>query len=100
MPFGSPPASLMQAAPSISVPHGASPCPPPPPSALSHLRPSNWAGALVVAESLALTGGALWLSSRHSPLMWAAGQLLLALSLVQWFAVLHECGHETLFRSK
>jgi fatty acid desaturase len=28
------------------------------------------------------------------------GQLLFALALVQWFAVLHECGHETLFRAK
>ena len=25
---------------------------------------------------------------------------MLALALVQWFAVLHECGHETLFRGK
>ena len=28
------------------------------------------------------------------------GQVLLALALVQWFALLHECGHETLFRGK
>jgi omega-6 fatty acid desaturase (delta-12 desaturase) len=26
--------------------------------------------------------------------------MLLALSFVQWFALLHECGHDTLFRSK
>jgi fatty acid desaturase len=31
--------------------------------------------------------------------MWLPGQLLLAFALLQWFIVLHECGHETLFRS-
>ena len=73
-----------------------------PPSAaqLIHLKPSNAAGGLLTAGCLALTGSALWLSVRGSTWMWLAGQILLALALVQWFAVLHECGHETLFRSK
>ena len=31
---------------------------------------------------------------------WAGGQVLLALGLVQWFVVLHECGHDTLFRTR
>ena len=29
-----------------------------------------------------------------------AGQVLLAVMLVQWFVILHECGHETLFRTR
>jgi len=33
-------------------------------------------------------------------LLWAAGQIVLALALVQWFVVLHECGHDTLFRTR
>jgi fatty acid desaturase len=32
--------------------------------------------------------------------LWAAGQLVLAFALVQWFVVLHECGHDTLFRTR
>jgi fatty acid desaturase len=43
-------------------------------------------------------GIALTLQARLVP--WAAGQLILALALVQWFVVLHECGHDTLFRTR
>ena len=73
-----------------------------PPTAreLSHLRPSNLAGAACIAGCVALTGLSIGLSLRGSVWLWAPGQLLLAFALVQWFAVLHECGHETLFRSK
>jgi fatty acid desaturase len=67
---------------------------------LVHLKPSNTAGALLVASCCTLTSAALWLSARDTVWIWLTGQVLLALALVQWFAVLHECGHETLFRSK
>jgi fatty acid desaturase len=30
---------------------------------------------------------------------WIVGQVLLTIAFVQWFIVLHECGHETMFRS-
>jgi acyl-lipid omega-6 desaturase (Delta-12 desaturase) len=72
----------------------------PAPAALVHLRPSNTAGVTLISVCGAVTIIALWLSSQASAWLWLAGQLLLALSLVQWFAILHECGHETLFRSK
>jgi len=36
--------------------------------------------------------------SRFDGIVWLAGQVLVALALVQWFIILHECGHETLFR--
>lgn len=45
----------------------------------------------MVALGLALSGG--W-----AP--WAAGQALMSVMLVQWFAILHECGHDTLFRAR
>ena len=69
-------------------------------AALSRLRPTDAAGATVALSCLAITasGIALALSSRWW--LWAAGQLVLALSFIQWFALLHECGHETLFRTK
>jgi acyl-lipid omega-6 desaturase (Delta-12 desaturase) len=73
---------------------------PPKPSELSHLRPSDVAGAACVAACAAITVVGVWLSAVGSVWAWAAGQILLALALVQWFAVLHECGHETLFKTK
>jgi acyl-lipid omega-6 desaturase (Delta-12 desaturase) len=79
----------------------ASPPPlPPKPSELAHLRPSTIAGALCVAECVGVTGAGFWLSRSASVSIWFAGQVVLALAFVQWFAVLHECGHETMFRTK
>lgn len=72
----------------------------PTPSDLAHLRPSDRLGAVVLVGALALTAASIVLSTRHEWWLWLAGQVLLALSLVQWFAILHECGHETLFRTR
>lgn len=74
--------------------------PRPTPQELTRLRPSNAAGVVVLTQCLALSCAAFWLSSQPNRLVWAAGQVLVALSLVQWFAILHECGHDNLFRSK
>ena len=73
---------------------------PPTPSDLTHLRPSNTAGALVILGALGATTIAIALALRTEWWLWLTGQLILALALVQWFAILHECGHETLFRSR
>lgn len=72
----------------------------PTPSDLTHLRASDPLGAAVLAGAGGLTAASIVLSTRPQWWLWLAGQLLLALSLVQWFAVLHECGHETLFRTR
>ena len=50
--------------------------------------------------ALALTGAGFWLSGRDSTAPWLTGQVMLAVAFVQWFAILHECGHVTLFRSR
>jgi fatty acid desaturase len=47
-----------------------------------------------------LTGASLALALRPAWQMWLAGQLMLALALVQWFVLMHECGHGTLFRTR
>ena len=72
----------------------------PTPADLIHLRPEDRAGTAAFGAAVAGTALALWLGSRDGWIPWAAGQALLAATLVQWFAILHECGHETLFRRR
>ena len=72
---------------------------PPPPSQLIHLRPSDAAGFLFLGSCVGLTGFSIFLSAFESPLLWLAGQILLAVALIEWFVILHECGHETLFKT-
>lgn len=72
----------------------------PTPSDLAHLRPTDALGAVVFVGALGLSAASLVLSAHREWWLWLAGQVLLALSLVQWFAILHECGHETLFRTR
>jgi fatty acid desaturase len=72
----------------------------PSPASLSELRPTNAAGIAVALSCLAITASGIALSLSPRLWVWAVGQLFLAVSLVQWFALLHECGHETLFRTK
>ena len=76
------------------------PEPRPRPAELQHLRPSNPAGTLAIAAVAVTTGLGIALAVQPQALLWAAGQLVLALALVQWFVVLHECGHDTLFRTR
>jgi len=73
---------------------------PPTPADLTHLRPSDAAGSAVTLVAIVATVIALTLSMRAEVWLWLPGQIILAIALVQWFAILHECGHETLFRSR
>jgi omega-6 fatty acid desaturase (delta-12 desaturase) len=73
---------------------------PPPPAALGHLKASNLTGAIVAGCVLAVTTGSVWLSAQATTGLWLAGQLLLGAALVEWFVLLHECGHGTLFRAR
>ena len=66
----------------------------------SRVRPSDWIGGGYVVSSFALTVLSLFLSKAESVTGWLLGQLLGAIVFVQWFVVLHEAGHETLFRTK
>ena len=72
----------------------------PTPSDLVHLRPSDALGAAVSLGAAGLTAISIVLSARSEWWLWLLGQVALALALVQWFAILHECGHETLFRTR
>jgi fatty acid desaturase len=66
---------------------------------LAHLQPSNLLGALFFSACVGLTALSLFLSIADPPAVWLLGQVLLALALLQWFALLHEAGHNTLFRT-
>ena len=74
--------------------------PPPPAHELSGLKPRNSTGALYFLLAAVLTAVGVWLSLREDLLAWGAGQFVLATALLQWFILLHEAGHRTLFRSR
>jgi fatty acid desaturase len=73
---------------------------PSPVNELSNLKPRNSKGALYFLLSTALTVTGIWLSLFNSIFVWAVGQIILAVTLLQWFIILHEAGHRTLFRTK
>lgn len=64
------------------------------------LRPSDAMGVLHLGIAIVTTGAALALSATGGVVLWPAGQALLALALLQWFILLHEAGHMTLFRTR
>jgi omega-6 fatty acid desaturase (delta-12 desaturase) len=70
---------------------------PPGPLALTGLRPRNLTAGGFVAVTVTATLTGFWCATQSSPLLWLAGQLLLAAAFVEWFILLHECGHGTLF---
>jgi len=67
---------------------------------MTRLAPSNPIGASIVGGCTLLSAAGLALSGVDQPLAWLAGQLVLAIALLQWFVVLHEAGHRTLFASR
>ena len=66
---------------------------------VAHLRPRDAMGLAYILNALLLTSASVVLTTRPELVSWAAGQLLLALALVAWFVLLHECGHGILFRT-
>jgi acyl-lipid omega-6 desaturase (Delta-12 desaturase) len=74
--------------------------PAPRPADLRHLRSSDAAGLVATTATAVVTMAGIGLSVQASLACWIGGQLLLALALLQWFVLLHECGHDTLFRAR
>ena len=72
---------------------------PPPISRFSGLKPTNLLGLLFVLFCSGLTALSIYLSTSRETAIWLAGQVLLSLAMLQWFALLHEAGHKTLFRT-
>jgi len=72
----------------------------PSPQTLSHLRARDRAGWMITGTAAAISALGLWLALHESFWIWAFGQLVIALALLQWFVILHEAGHNTLFRTR
>ena len=62
-------------------------------------RPSDKLGIFHTLGVAAVTVAGLFMS-RSGGVGWLGGQILLAVGMVQWFILLHECGHDTLFRHR
>lgn len=80
--------------------HGAVPSVPPSAATMVHLRTSNWAGGALLSSAALLTVVGVALSLQPKWWSWLLGQAVLAAAMIQWFALLHECGHGTLFHTK
>ncbi len=74
--------------------------PPPDLSAVRHLQPRDTAGWCFFGLACGATTVGAGLALYGSLLAWAIGQLLLTFAFVQWFVLLHEAGHHTLFRTR
>ena len=73
---------------------------PPTPLNLRHLAPRDGPGWRATGGCALLTAVGITLGTAPSWTLWAAGQALLAVAFVQWFIILHECGHDVLFRTR
>ena len=73
---------------------------PPTKEELSALKPLNSIGALYFLSATFLSIAGVTLSLLDSWFAWICGQLAIAIAMLQWFVLLHEAGHQTLFRSK
>jgi fatty acid desaturase len=63
------------------------------------MRARDGAGCIATGVVIAMTALGIGLSLQPSAWAWLAGQVILALAFLQWFIILHEAGHRTLFRS-
>lgn len=67
---------------------------------ITALRPRNSAGLLHTLTAIVLLTSGLWLAQDTDRWLWLAGQLLLAVAFLQFFVLLHEAGHDTLFANR
>ena len=63
-------------------------------------KPRNTMGFFHVALASGFTIIALLLSRSPNQSAWLFSQMILALAFLQWFILLHEAGHQTLFRNR
>lgn len=59
-----------------------------------------WKSLLFVAYQFVFTAFSLYLSMQPMWYVWLIGQVLLGLNMLQWFFLLHDFGHQSLFGNK
>lgn len=91
--------SRSEAAGNRHLPHRARASGAPPISQYSHLRANDFRGTMILASNLCVTGIAMGLSTFGHIALWVSGQVMLALAMLQWFVLIHEAGHKTLFKN-
>lgn len=64
------------------------------------LSPSNMIGFAYCILAVLLTISAALLSRQPLSLTWLFGQIVFALAFMEWFLIMHEVGHRTLFKSR
>ena len=64
------------------------------------LKPRDRMGFFYVALTCGLTVVGLWLAIYPNKFVWLFSQMLLALAFLQWFILLHEAGHQILFKTR
>lgn len=57
-------------------------------------------GLLLLGWQIGFTGLAIWLSLFNNPAIWLIGQVLLGISMLQWFVLEHDLGHGGFLKSK
>ena len=67
---------------------------------ISTLKPNDGLGFFYFTCAIVLTTVSVTLSLSSNTWVWLLGQLLLSITLIQWFAILHEAGHKTMFQSR
>lgn len=69
-------------------------------STRQQLAPSNVIGFAYTALATTLTVAASILAIQPIGFTWLLGQVLFALAFLEWFLIIHEAGHRTLFKHR
>jgi acyl-lipid omega-6 desaturase (Delta-12 desaturase) len=64
------------------------------------LRPSDRIGVGYLLLGVLTTSAGISLALSDQILLWLTGQIFITIAFIQWFSMLHECGHGTLFRRR
>ena len=67
---------------------------------LDKLQPSDGLGIFYFSFACVLTTISITLSFSSNTWFWLLGQTILSITFIQWFAILHEAGHKTMFRAR
>lgn len=65
----------------------------------ARLESSDVRAAAWTLRVAATTAVAFWLSAQAEAPVWLCGQALLAVAILQWFFLLHDCGHRHFFKT-